>query len=92
MAINESASLCKEKGFTEPMPCCEDISQELKVEEVTQASFDYDAQPDLYQIAIITFVLSEQSYSDLSEEITFQDYSSPPIDRDIPVLIQSFLI
>ena len=35
------------------MPCCEDVSQELKIKDITQVSFDFESRPDLFQIAAI---------------------------------------
>ena len=92
IAVNEHAEHCYE-GEEEQMPCCKDISEELKVEEVTTVAFDFDASTDLYQLAIINFVLLENIDFDFQvDHPKFQHYSPPLPDRDIPVLIQSFLI
>lgn len=93
IAVFESANLCVERGFETTMPCCEDVSEELKVEEVTQASFDFKAAPDLHQLALITYFLLDHELLSLEKEKPeLQNYSPPPTDRDIPVLVQSFLI
>lgn len=90
VAINEHASHCF-KSETDRMPCCEDVEEELKVEEITTSSFDVDLSPDLYQIASITFVLLHQTSQSVA--ITFPLEESPPLpDQDIQVLYQSFLI
>ena len=93
IAINESASLCVDKdGEPIQMPCCEDISEELKVEEITQVSFDFDSQPDLYELAIITWItLGMQNAAEL-ENLQLQYYAPPPPDNDFKVNLQVFLI
>lgn len=92
IAVNEHAEHCFE-GEEEQMPCCKDISEELKVEEITTVGFDFDATPDLYQLAIVQYVLLQNHNFGLqSEKPHFQHYSPPLPDRDIPVLVQSFLI
>lgn len=93
VAVFHEAENCMGKGFTDPMPCCEDVSEELKVDEVTKASFDFNSTPELHQLAVITWVLLDQKVISLEKDKThFLHYSPPPPDRDIPVLIQSFLI
>ncbi len=92
MAINEHAEHCFE-GEEEKMPCCKDISEELKVEEFTSAAFDFDASPELFQLAVINYlILQDIDFSTEVENPHFQHYSPPLPDRDIPVLVQSFLI
>ncbi|MEP1033020.1 hypothetical protein [Ekhidna sp.] len=92
MAVNEHAEHCFE-GEEEQMPCCKDISEELKVEEFTTVGFDFDATPDLYQLAVVHFVmLQDIDFSGQTDHPQFQHYSPPLPDRDIPVLVQSFLI
>ena len=93
VAINETASPCVDQaGEPVEMPCCEDISEELKVEEITQVSFDFDSQPDLYELAIITWItLGIQDAVEL-ENPQFQYYAPPPPDIDFQVNHQVFLI
>ncbi|MEO9485081.1 MAG: hypothetical protein ABJG47_16595 [Ekhidna sp.] len=91
IAVNVHAEHCFE-GEDEQMPCCKDISEELKVEEFTTVAFDFDASPDLYQLAIVHFVLREDIDFSQQLEKQFRHYSPPLPDKDIPVLIQSFLI
>lgn len=92
VAVNESAHSCVEKGFTDPMPCCEDVSEELRLEEITQVNFDFDAQTNLYELAVISFVLDAPSISKTLDRTTFQDYSPPLPDDDLQVAHQLFLI
>lgn len=93
VAINESADPCSNKEAKEPMPCCEDVSQHLQVEEITKVSFDFDSQPDLVELAVISLNIAnalsiEQELSNPSDHL----YTSPPPDRDIQVAHQQFLI
>ena len=92
MAINESANQCNPNGEKDPMPCCEDITEEMKVEEVTQTSFDFDSTPDLYQIAAIIFVLDQSGLKLEEDKVHFQLYSPPPPDEDVQTEHQVFLI
>ncbi|WP_370086380.1 hypothetical protein [Ekhidna sp.] len=92
VAVNAHAQHCFE-GEEEQMPCCKDTSQELKVEEITTVSFDFDANPDLFELAIINHILLRNiDFAIEQEKSSFQNYDPPLPDRDIPVLIQSFLI
>lgn len=92
IAINTHAQHCFE-GEDEQMPCCKDISEELKVEEITTTAFDFDATPDLYQLAIVNLVLlTDIDFNVQSERPTFEYYSPPPPDIDFQVDHQTFLI
>ncbi|MEP1096031.1 MAG: hypothetical protein ABJG78_13035 [Cyclobacteriaceae bacterium] len=93
VAVFHHAENCMGDNLIDPMPCCEDVSEQLKVEHLTKASFDFESSPSLYQLAIISyFVLDQDLISVEKDKPKFQNYSPPPPDRDIPVLIQSFLI
>lgn len=92
VAVNAHANHCFE-GEAEQMPCCKDVSQELKVEEITTVGFDFDAHPDLYEL----FSITSLSFDDVPEHtdqthVQFLHYSPPLPDRDVIVLVQSFLI
>ncbi len=92
MAVNVHAEHCFE-GEEEQMPCCKDISEELKVDEFTTVAFDFDAEPDLYQLAIVHFVLLQDVDFDVQLDAPIFDHYSPPLpDKDLPVFNQSFLI
>lgn len=91
MAINEHAEHCFEGE--EKMPCCNDVSEELKVTEFTTSAFDFDATPELYQLAIVSFILLDiDDYDQQIAHPLYQIYTPPLPDRDIPVFNQSFLI
>ncbi|MEM7297387.1 MAG: hypothetical protein AAF391_03875 [Bacteroidota bacterium] len=93
VAINETANPCANEGTTDPMPCCEDVSEELKVEEITQVAFDFDSQPDLYELAIISWIAFDvPSFQLRQEKPQFQFYSPPPPDYNVQLEHQVFLI
>ncbi len=92
VAINESASPCTENGKPIQMPCCEDTSQELKVDELTKSSFDFKSTTDLYLLAAITYVLLEDTYFSSDRQVEYYHYAPPLPDQDIRVLHQVFLI
>ena len=91
VAVFVSANPC-EKGMTDPMPCCEDISEQLKVEELTKASFDFNATTDFYLLTAITYVLLEDIFPSNDRQAEYYNYDSPLPDQDILVLNQVFRI
>jgi len=92
VAVNVHAEHCFE-GEEEQMPCCKDTSQELKIEEITTVAFDFDANPELFELAIVNHILLKDITHTLEQEKPELQYYDPPLpDKDIPVLIQSFLI
>ena len=92
VAVNEHAQHCFD-GEEEQMPCCKDVSEEFKIEEITTVAFDFDANPDLFEFAIINHVLLKDIFFTLEQEKPELLFYGPPLpDRDITVLIQSFLI
>ena len=92
VAVNVHADHCYE-GEKEQMPCCEDVSEEFRLEEVMSSTFDFDSQPELYQLAIISWVLFDLSPTHVaSEQPQFQRHSPPPPDTDYQVDHQVFQI
>lgn len=91
IAVNEHAEQCYD-GEEERMPCCKDTSEQLKVEEITTVNFDFDASPDLYQLATIYFVLLQDVDFSEIEDSDFQHYSPPLPKIDFQVDQQVFLI
>ncbi|MEP5614455.1 MAG: hypothetical protein ABJP45_19540 [Cyclobacteriaceae bacterium] len=91
VAVFVSANTC-EAGKEDPMPCCKDTSEELKVNELTKASFDFKATADLYLLAAITYVLLEDTYSSADKQVEFYNYDPPLPEQDIRVLTQVFRI
>lgn len=73
--------------------CCDDESHELRIKELNKATFDVDLTPDLKLVATITlFLHSLEAESSIIETPDYRYYKPPLIDKDIPVLVQSFLI
>lgn len=92
VAVNEHAAHCF-AGEEEQMPCCKDVSQELKVEEITTADFDFDANPSLYELAIINFVIvNRDGISSDVDKSHFRHYSPPLPDAEFQIAHQVFLI
>lgn len=91
VAVFASANPC-DNGMEDPMPCCEDTSEELKVEELTKSSFDFKSTTDLYLLAAITYVLLEETYFSSDTQVEYYNYDPPLSDQDIRVLHQVFLI
>ena len=74
------------------MPCCEDVSEELKVEDLTQTTFDFDPQPNLFEVAFIQFFVLDQSFSFEEEESLAVHYPPPIPSIDYQIDYQVFLI
>lgn len=93
IAVFEHAQNCTGTDIQDPMPCCEDTSQELKVEEITTVAFDFDANPDLFELAIVNHILLKDiEFTIEQDKPAYKNYDPPLPDRDITVLVQSFLI
>ena len=91
VAVFEHAANCSGTEEADPMPCCEDVSQELKIEEITQVNFDFDSQPELYELAAIYFTLNN-FFLDQQETTAYTDHLPPPSQVDHIVDHQVFLI
>jgi len=93
VAIFHSAENCQGKGLTDPMPCCEDVSEHLKVDELTKTSFDFNSLPELNQIAVISYLLIDYDLISLEKENPkYYNFTPPFPDQDLQVLNQVFLI
>lgn len=93
IAVFEAAHSCSENGAEDPMPCCKDVSEQMKVNEITKVSFDFKSAPDLYPVAVICFfVLSQDLLSVKNEKPQHRFYSPPLPDQNLQVLNQNFLI
>lgn len=88
--MEKNANNCASKKQMKPNCCQDEVQLIQNDEDYTQQLTNFDFSPD-FLIAFIT------SYVELFENETteadfFSDHSPPPLIRDIPVLIQSFLI
>ncbi|MDH3710413.1 MAG: hypothetical protein OER04_11020 [Cyclobacteriaceae bacterium] len=94
--LHEASSCMAEMNLQEeecPMECCEETSESVMVDDFKQAGFNTNLAPDLKLIAVISHFLADAQL--ISSEIShnhFQYYSPPLIDRDIPIMVQSFLL
>ncbi len=79
----------------EPMPCCEDVTEEFKLEEITTIAFEFDATPSMLELATIP------TFDDLRFELrksnpwfpsTRLDTNPPPPDADYQASFQVFRI
>lgn len=92
LAVNVHAEQCF-SGEQEKMPCCEDVSQELKVEEVTTPDFDFEIKPAAYQLSAVTWILYDFYANDQELEVPSFTYYSPPLpDADFQIKHQVFLL
>jgi hypothetical protein len=93
VSINHEADPCTEGDWEEPMPCCDDVSYHLQVNDIEQGSFHFDGQPQLLEMAtIISFDLDlSVSYQNVQSESILAH--SPPLPRtDIQANLQVYLI
>lgn len=71
--------------------CCQDELQQIKLDEnYTQQFTEVNFNNGF--VAVLFTVVFDLFSSEASQEFFYSDYSPPPLVRDIPVLIQSFLI
>ena len=75
---------------TEPMPCCEDVEEILRVEEVSTSSMDFDVSPQLFFYYEIEFQIQDNLNPEFSTYSISLNYDSPP--EDAIVQFQNFRI
>jgi hypothetical protein len=92
VAVYEHAHGCSGSGMTDPMPCCEDVSDVLKVEEMAQTAFDF-------KLATIDLILPIAPRYDLSpvplilrQPIPVNNHAPPPDGVELIILHQVFRI
>ena len=79
------------EGFA--MDCCEDTSEEYRVDEFNNFTQNLDFKADFSQIAVITYLLIDSIILEESvQDSEYLSYRPPLIDHDIPVMVQSFLL
>ena len=86
---------CKKEGSTENQikkkPCCENEYRSLDLEDEFQPQV-INSSVNLEFVAAFFITLIGKVYAAESDKAEYLNYSPPLIERDIPVLIQSFLI
>lgn len=89
-AIFTHAEHCSSNQERDPMPCCQDVESELKVEDLSKVSFAYDFQPVL--VSFFTLPTLQDFLLDMKpQEIPTENLNLPPPD-DLLVLHQVFRI
>ena len=85
MEMNDSQS----KALAIKTGCCENVFQDLKINDDFKSGFKVHS-PDV-QFALL-FAVTYNELFVTSDEVTisFIKYDPPPLERDIPVLVQSF--
>ena len=87
----DSDSISCEKGSIMTSNCCQNEFQLVQFDkDYTQQLNKVEFNQDL--TAVLFTVVFDLFSSETSQEIFYSDYSPPPLVRNIPVLIQSFLI
>lgn len=88
--INDHAEGCQ--GTDEDtMPCCEDTTEKLQVEQLQKVTFDIDLDANRYLIEEVAYILLDVDASEVT--YPYVDEHSPPLlTQDIPVLLGCFLI
>ncbi len=97
IAVFEKAESCMGMMGKEsedcPMNCCKDTAELFKVDDLKKVSQSFNLTPDLKLLATTMFLLVDLDLMKHSDQVTANIHYKPPLpDRDIPVLIQSFLI
>ncbi|MEO1050517.1 MAG: hypothetical protein AAFX87_07815 [Bacteroidota bacterium] len=90
----EKADNCggDEASSMRDMPCCEDISEEYKVEDLQKVNFDFTSA-NLSFIAVVTYVLLDVDLLSVSASHDhYLNYKPPLIAQNVPILVQSFLL
>ncbi len=90
----KSLSCARDKQIPQnitPKSCCQDqtlvVEGQNELEETASISI-----PDFQTVAVLYVVTSFLFEASGANTYSYKEYSPPLIDRDIPVLVQSFLI
>ena len=88
--MEKNVNSCATKKQMKPNCCQDEIQLIQNDEDYTQQITDFDFSTDFLLAFVTSYV--ELFESETSEIDFFADHSPPPLIKDIPVLIQSFLI
>ena len=96
VAVFKKAKSClgeRNKGRSCPMHCCDDTVEEYKIDNVTKASLEIDLSAKLLPLFTIIASYPEIDFHSSSQlTARYLNYKPPPIDLDIPIQVQSFLL
>lgn len=87
----DSDRISCEKGSIMTSNCCQNEFQLVQfdkdyTQQLNEVEFNHD------MAAVLFTVVFELYFSEITQEIFYSDYSPPPLVKNIPVLVQSFLI
>ena len=75
------------------MGCCHDTAEVLKIDDLKKVSEQIKIMPDLKLVVDLSFIAVDFDLPSVSELPTdYLHYKPPLIERNIPVLFQSFII
>ena len=80
-----------DEGTEDPMGCCDDVTEEVKVDDFQKTSFEFQGA-DLELVEVVDHQSFEFNPAFVFDPAFYAKYKPPLIEQDIPVLIQSFLI
>ncbi|WP_203296170.1 HYC_CC_PP family protein [Luteirhabdus pelagi] len=92
--MDKAVDVCDEPSVSEPDDdsCCNTEYTSVETDDTfVKASFDVDFDVTFAYAFVSVFVLDIQTNLD-AEQPSFSEYNPPPLDRDLPVLYQTFLI
>jgi len=93
IAVNHAANPCMADGEPIQMPCCEDTSELLLLDEVTPTSFDFYIQPHYFEIASIYYLVFDLSTVETKvESIHFNQVQPLPPHYDLQSKYQVFIV
>ena len=94
VAIQHQAEKCVgEMSMGEGTGCCEDTVEEYQVDEYNKLAFEYDSSAELFELGTVENILLDfDELWEVSSHIDYLNYKPPLIERDVPILVQSFLI
>jgi len=72
-------------------PCCENEYQSLDVDDELKTQ-NIDSSINLDFVATLFIMLAGRNYASENDNAKYLNYSPPLIERNIPVLVQSFLL
>ena len=91
---NELPDDCKSLKLQKPVKkkgCCENTYQNLEIDDDFNSK-QMLAKANVQLIAVFVYVYLQLSIPEGTIEIAYSDYSPPPLEQDIQVLHQTFLI
>lgn len=93
ISLFENHGDCHDTHDEELPPCCDDVIYDLKMDETTHPDVKLGVAPPMVFIIPLVYAFILQKPQRSSEpRLNYSVYIPPTIERDIPVLVQSFLI